>query len=57
MPHQASKEHSMVTNVDVKMDRNNYSEQSIWGDSYMKITYAMLAIAVLPAIVGSILFL
>lgn len=47
----------MVTNVDVKMDRNNYSEQSIWGDSYMKITYAMLAIAVLPAIVGSILFL
>ncbi len=26
------------------------SEQSTWGDTYMKILYAVLAIAVLPAV-------
>lgn len=29
----------------------NKTEQSIWGDTYMKITYAMLLVAMSPVMV------
>lgn len=42
----------MPADVHMKMEQNDQKEQSIWGDRYMKITYAMLGVAVLPAVLG-----
>lgn len=46
----------MAVDVFTSMDRHGRKQPSIWWDGYMKITYAMLAIGLLPAVVGILFF-